>query len=418
MGSWGDWQDLGPLVEVTKTHVDPATQKQLEQVRKLLGEGKARSADEILSGLSNSAARQWVAVARGNLAAIHFTTCIRGVAWRLEDLDLKEPVQRRMDFSEETKVAPGDISVEALLTNLDDAMQAKVEALAIQARVARARVSAWAARCAANPDVARMAQEAVESDLATLAAEGHLTPDLAYVWAGIQMSRYSGSAARPFLMQAKEGGFDNPAVTYMLAVISLEQRDLDQADALAVECVEAFTELGDTMQAAQSHFIRGEVAKARNDPKTAVGHYEKARTTMPTHVAAIVSVAEIRGKDRGEDAAVDYIAASLGALTLDGKLDVEQSREAASNLEALVMLAEDPYTASISRDALLQSIDAEPDPTRRGLRYFYAATLEVRLGEYDVARGHAVLARDEFAEVEQLPPVNVDEFLGQLGSAG
>ena len=82
------------------------------------------------------------------------------------------------------------------------------------------------------------------------------------------------------------------------------------------------------------------------------------------------------------------------------------------------MLAEDPHAASISRDALLQSIDEESDPLRKGLRYFYAATLEVRLGEYDIARGHGVLARDEFAETEAVAPVDVDAFLEQLGSAG
>jgi hypothetical protein len=41
-----------------------------------------------------------------------------------------------------------------------------------------------------------------------LAAENHLTPDLAYMWAGVQMQTYSGAAARPFLLQALEGGFD------------------------------------------------------------------------------------------------------------------------------------------------------------------------------------------------------------------
>lgn len=415
MGGWAQWQDLSPLVAVTRSHVDADTQSDLERASTLLREGKARSADAVLAGRSNTAARHWIAVARGDLAAIHFTVCIRGVAWRLDDRDPAQAVERKTDFSEQAKIEPGDVSVEALLTNLDEAMRSEVPALAVQARIARARVSAWASRCAPNPDVGKMAQDALESDLATLAAEGHLTPDLAYVWAGVQMSRYSGSAARPFLLQAREGGYADPAVTYMLAVIALEQRDLGQADELALQCIEEFGRLGDTMQVAQAHFIRGEVARARDDQTNALAHYRAARKAMPTHVAAIVAVAELRAKADGEDAAVDYVAGTLDALLGSGKLAGAPAREAAANLEALVMLAEDPHTASIGRMALLQSIDTEPDPTRRGLRYFYAATLEVRLGEYDVARGHAVLARDEFASLEQAPPVDVEAFLEQLG---
>ncbi|MEM6995172.1 MAG: hypothetical protein AAF721_31965 [Myxococcota bacterium] len=54
---------------------------------------------------------------------------------------------------------------------------------------------------------------------------------------------------------------------------------------------------------------------------------------------------------------------------------------------------------------------------RRGIRYFYAATLEVRLREYQIAHGHGVMARDEFAEVEIPAPINVDEFLERLVEA-
>jgi hypothetical protein len=115
MGSWPAWQDLSPLIEVAQAHVDEPTQALLEQARALLRESKAHSADQVLAAASSSAGRHWIAVARADLASIHFTTCIRGVAWRLPDTP--GPHQRSIDYDPATKVGPGDLSVEALLTN-------------------------------------------------------------------------------------------------------------------------------------------------------------------------------------------------------------------------------------------------------------------------------------------------------------
>jgi hypothetical protein len=230
MGSWTQWQDLEPLVKVARDHADERTVAVLEEVGGLLREGKAASADRRLASAADGAGRHWISVARGDLAALYFTLCIRGVAWRLADGDRGGATDREVDFSEERRIKPDDVSVEATLTNLDAAVSSEIEALGVQARIARARVAAYAQRCPPNPDVAGLAQQILENDLATLAAEGHLTPDLAYLWAGVQMTRFSGAAARPFLLQAREGGFDHPAVTYMLAVIALEGGDLERAD--------------------------------------------------------------------------------------------------------------------------------------------------------------------------------------------
>jgi hypothetical protein len=197
MGSWPAWQELTPLIEVAEAHVDQRALAALEEARELLREGKARSADAALSKASSSAGRHWIAVARADLAAMYFTTCIRGVAWRLPDGP--GPHERSVDYDPRTKIAPGDLSVEALLTNLDDAIEAGKgsPALATQARIARVRVTSFAASCPPNPEVETRAVAIMKSDLATLAAEKHLTPDLAYVWASLQLQEYSGAAARP-----------------------------------------------------------------------------------------------------------------------------------------------------------------------------------------------------------------------------
>lgn len=414
MGSWSQWQDLEPLVTVARSHADERTVAALDEASALLREGRAASADTRLAAASDGAGRQWIAVARGDLAALYFTVCIRGVAWRLSDGARGGDTDREVDFSEDRRIEPQDVSVEATLTNLDTAVSSEIEALQVQARIARARVAAFTQRCPPNPDVASLAQRILETDLATLAAEGHLTPDLAYLWAGVQMTRFSGAAARPFLLQAREGGFDHPAVTYMLAVIALENGDLERADTLASEAITAYAKAGDTDQEAQGHFIRGEAARQGGHGDAARTHFEAALERMPTHIPALLAIAELVHAEQDEDAAVATVHDALPLLLLEGTLDPDDARVAAGNVEALVIVADQPFLAQLCRDALLLDIDDEDDAMRRGIRYFYAATLDVRLREYDIAMGHAVLAKDEFESTGDPAPIDVQRFLDRL----
>jgi tetratricopeptide (TPR) repeat protein len=422
MGSWPAWQDLSPLIEVAEAHVDEPTLAVLEQARVLLREGKAHSADQILARASSSAGRHWIAVARADLASIYFTTCIRGVAWRLPDGP--GPHERTVDYDPATKVGPSDLSVEALLTNLDDALEAGKEsaALVTQARIARVRVSAFAASCPANAEVERQAAAIMNSDLATLAAESHLTPDLAYMWAGVQMQTYSGAAARPFLHQALEGGFDDPAVTYMLAAIAYEQGELDSAESLAATAAERYEQLGDVVQRAQISALRGEIAFAAKQHETAEKHFNVAIELLPDHTGAMLGLAELERARNGPLAASEQLSKSVRALTRGAdELDEGEALEMIDELESLVILASGGAIeiAQITRDAMLFQIDLEPDPLRRGLRYFYAAALEVRLADYDSARGHAATAAMEFEETWLTIPAKADPriFLDRLAEA-
>ncbi len=414
MGDWYSWRDLTPLLEVAEAHAPEPAVRALKEASKLVRDGKAASADRRLAEASSGAGRQWISVARADLAALHFSMCIRGVAWRLVDGEEPNATDREMDFSEDTKVEPGDVSVLALLTNLDEPLGSEDEALSVQARIARARVAAFSQRCPANDDVAEMSASTLESDLATLAAEGHLTPDLAYLWAGVQMNRFSGTAARPFLLQARDGGFDHPAVTFMLAVIALEEEKLDEADALATEAIERYATLEDPQNVGEAWFVRGEVARARKDNKVAKAHYAKALTANPLHAPSILATATLIAEASTPDDAVDYVASRMGPFMLEGPLDGEGVRQVGMNLETIVFMATEPLAAQISRDAMLASIDREPDPMRRGLRYFFAATLDARLGEYEAAHGHGVLAKEEFAESGAPPPVDIEQFLQRV----
>ena len=416
MGSWDAWLELAPLLEVARGHAPEKTVDALERAGKLLQDGKARSADQVLSLLADSEGRHWIAVARADLASIYFTTCIRGLYWRLEDLTSKTPPQRRSDFSEDTKLQPGDVDVEAMLTNLDAATSGKDLALQVQARIARARVTAFSTRCPANPEVQQRAEGFLKDDLATLAAENHLTPDLAFLWAGVQLAEYSGAAARPFLLLAKDGGYTDPSVIYMLGVIALEQRDLDRADAYATEALALYAKIGDKDQQAQTLFLRGEVSRARNDTPTARKHYESALQVVPGHPAALLGVTRLILAADGSSRAVAYLQGALPRLAFTGPLTRDNLPVAVDNLESLAMFVQDGELVGITRDAFLAEVDLEKDPVRRGLRYFFAATLDARLGEYAHARAHAALARDEFAATSEPPPVDVAKFIERVDS--
>lgn len=414
MGSWDEWLTLEPLLAVARTSAPKPTVEALEKASKLLDEGKAKSADLLLSKLAGSEGRHWISVARADLAALYFTVCIRGVAWRLVDLDPKTPLSRRSDYSEDTKLVAGDIAVEAMLTNLDAAVGVKDPTLATQARIARARATAYVSRCPANKDVRDMAEGILKTDLATLAAENHLTPDLAYLWAGVQMGEYSGAAARPFLLQAREGGYRDPAIVTMLAMIALEQRELDPADAYAKEAEAEYKKLGDRTQQAQAVFLRGEVARSRGDAKAALAHYQAAQKLDPSHTPSLLGLVRLALESGGASPAIRTFQAALPTLMPEGPLTGDRMLLAVDNLEALVTVPLEGELLGVCRDALVADVESEKDPARRGLRYFFAATLDARLGEYDHARAHAVLARDEFEAGGVESPIDIAGFIERL----
>lgn len=416
MGTWQAWLDLTPLLEAAHNHAPERTMGALSQASQLLRDGKAKTADARLSPLADSDGRHWISIARADIAAIYFTTCIRGVVWRLEDLGANAAPTRRSDFSEDTKIAVGDVSVENMLTALDAALATKDPVLQTHARIARARVTAYSARCPANPDVQELSEGILKNDLATLAAENHLTPDLAYLWAGVQMAEFSGAAAKPFLLLAKEGGYADPSVVYMLGVIALEQRELDRADAYAVEAMGVYAKMADRDQQAQAIVLRGEIARARKDPAAARKHYDAAQRLVPGHPTAILGVARLVLTAEGSGRAISYLQGVLPAVLLTGPLGGEKTTVAAGNLESLTLLANDTDIAALCRDALLAEVELEPDVVRRGLRYFFAATIDARLGEYTHARAHGVLARDEFNAAEGPAPVDVNGFLERIDS--
>jgi hypothetical protein len=118
----------------------------------------------------------------------------------------------------------------------------------------------------------------------------------------------------------------------------------------------------------------------------------------------------------GASRAVTYLQKQLPQLLFTGPLKGDKVLQAADNLEGLAQLASDSELAVVLRDTLLAEVDLETDAVRRGLRYFMAANIDARLGEYQHARAHAVLARDEFKSADIPLPIDVDAFLARIDS--
>ncbi len=417
-GTWAAWLALEPVVEAARHHASGPVAEGIAEAGALAARGKIRAADARLARLARAGGDPWVAVARADLVAFYFTTCVRGVAFRLEDTEPgRAPAvgaRERID-GEDARLEPGDVSVEALLEGVERALAAGIDELSVHAQMARARVAAYASACPPNPEVARRADEVLRADLAELAAAGRLAPDLAYMWGAIQMAEYSGAAARPFLERARRGGFDDPSLPLMLAIADKDAGDLAQARKWAQRARARFEAAKDRSMQAEAEFVLAEIAAASGQDDAALRHYDAALALDPHHVQALLGRATFVLRREGEGQAVRYLGRALAARFSAGPWDEATARRTVAFGEALVLAAGDePALVQAVRDALVLDVEREDDPGARALRYFFAATLDARLAEYDRARGHALLARQELADAAVALPIDVDEVLDNL----
>jgi hypothetical protein len=424
MGSWDEWQTLDPLVRVGIEHVDDVTRTALLDARQLLARGLPRSADERLRRVGGGAGKHWISIARADLVATHYSVCTRGIALRLEDVPAPAPApdaegkgkrgrnttraqppkQRLVDMSTETKLGPSDVSIEALLENLEAALATKDRTLVVQGRIARARLLLAVAQCPANDEVAERASTTLRGDLAVLASEAHLTPDLALAWGGALYAEYSPSAARPFVQQAVDGGYPDPVTHLMLAMIALEERDTAGAERDGKLAAERYLEFGADPQAAQAFAIRGDAARLDGDVARATRHYAAALQHDPAESRALVGNTRMLLDAKGDDAAREDLARRLAALA-SRAVDVDTVMEAGAAMEGFVAeLAEDLQLSELARDAVIDRIDDEDGPLARALRYTIAAMLDARLGDAERARGHAATAETELDEWREANP--------------
>ena len=120
----------------------------------------------------------------------------------------------------------------------------------------------------------------------------------------------------------------------------------------------------------------------------------------------------------GGTAALEQMREQILALTGAelGEDNADAIMLAAARLEELILaINEDLEMASLCRAGLLHEVDLDSDPLRRGLRYYFAATLDVALGDYAAGQGHAAAAELEFEEAGVEIPEGITVLLQRLG---
>ena len=193
----------------------------------------------------------------------------------------------------------------------------------------------------------------------------------------------------------------------------------EEASARALESATAFEALGDNERAAQAHALRGEAiwraAEGTDTPdmSTARQSFETSlalNAGEPTAILGLARIARLEGPGPRE-----VLAARLSSLYGAGELDEAAARELSGRLEAIVyMTDEDLELSQTLRDALLNEIDLDEEPGRRALRYFFAAVLDARLGEFSTAHGRAAVAAMEAEELDFPMPIDIRAFMDRV----
>jgi tetratricopeptide (TPR) repeat protein len=414
---WSQWGRLAPILLIASQRVqDPHSRTLLKNLEKDIDRGDWRRAQLELIKKRDGVDRHWMTVIRANLAALHYVDCFAGLTLRLPTAQTM--VQARAIHREAPeKAEPGDISIEELLVALDEATLDQDFALQTQSRIARARMSAIVALCPANQLVAKRAQEQLAADLSMLAAAGHLAPDLAYLWAIDRLNQGLPNAASPHLLAAREGGYLDPHVDLLLAQIDLELGFLDSArEAIMRAEKHEPSEVGEAWLA-EVLSLRGDIEWARNDLTAAKLAYERAEKLAPANPAAALGKARIAIHKQKLDIAVGEIRramenqASAESLTGD-----RQARERLTIFfdQLLLTIEREPALAEAIEEALVTDIHSDASPVRRAYRYLALATLNVRTGDLELARGRAVLARDAWLESGLPDEIESEAFMRHL----
>ena len=148
-------------------------------------------------------------------------------------------------------------------------------------------------------------------------------------------------------------------------------------------------------------------------PADARAAFDQALALDPGQPAAILGSARLLEAE--PDAAYALLVEKLNGIYGADPLDENTVQQLTERLESLVYLADEDMALSQDlRDAMLDEIDVDEDPARRALRYFFAATLDARLGEFSMAHGRAAIAETEAQDAVVTVPVDIRAFLERV----
>lgn len=376
---WGQWLGMDLPVKIAKSRVSKEQGRHFERFATEVQAGRYAPGLTALSlAQKDPKGRDWALVLQGHLAGLHTRACHEGQWLRFTPYHPKDTTQ---------------LSMIKLLDALAPLASNKDEVLARQAQIAQIRVMVIARDCPGSRIVQHRAQERLPVLLGTLAdAQGAtLPPDLAYLWATLQLEQRQWSQARHWTSLARKQGFDDPRTTLTLAQSWYGQQDFARAQELAVKGANAIPE---SMASLKAHAwtLAARAALGLNDIPLARRHLQRAYQAKADHPDALALEVRLYAKTPLD--CHETLAAKLAPLWPGASTDLSSLSWTLD--EMLMQLDQDgPEALQCMAEALTWNIDGEAKPLLRAIRYYYAATIDARLGNQESALGRALLARGE-----------------------
>lgn len=378
--AWGQWLGMDLPVKVAKSRVPKALGRHFQRFATEVQAGRyAPGLTALALAQQDPKGREWAWVLKGHLAGLHTRDCQEGQWLRFTPYHPKDTTK---------------LSMIQLLDALAPLAAHKDQVLARQAQIAQVRVMVIARDCPGSRIVQRRARERLPVILGTLAdAQGAtLPPDLAYLWATLQLEREQWSQARHWTSLARKQGFDDPRTTLTLAQSWYGQQDYARAENLAVQGAKS---IPNSMPSLQAHAwtLAARAALGLKKQKRTRQHLKKAYKAQPQHPEALAIEVQLLSETPLE--CHETLAQTLAPLWGDATTQLSALSWA---LDGIMMELDQagPEALHCMASALAWNIDAEAKPMLRGIRYYYAATIAARLGDQESALGRALLARSEF----------------------
>lgn len=377
---WTQWYQMQLPVELASTRVDKTHARNFARFRDAVQD---QAYPQALKALEPSAkdprAKGWTIVLKGQLAGLHTRACEQGQWLMLSPPEAKTKAR---------------LSMIELLDQLSGLVQSQDRALSSQAQTALARLLVIARDCPGSRIVQRRAETRLPVILASLAdAQGpSLAPDLAYLWATLKLEREEWEKAQHWLNVARDQGLDDPRTTLALAQSHFGQKAYAKSEKLALASAKNIPEQMPQMRA-RAQTLAARSAHARGEPARARMLLSRALKTLAYETSALALAAELAVQEPQD--CEEPLAATLAPIW---GLSWEDPPELMWRLDELLRALDDQNADALRclQAAVLWNIDEETRPALRGIRYFYAATIDARFGDAQGALGRALLARAEF----------------------
>lgn len=367
-------------VQLAKSRVSKKNATHFDRFEREVQAGRyAPALIALQSASQDPLAKAWAQVLRGQLAGLHTQACLNGQWLRFAPYHPKDTTQ---------------VSMITLLDELSKLSGHTDPVLANQAQIAQVRIMAIAQDCPGSRSVQERARTRLPVVLGTLAdAQGpSLPPDLAYLRATLALEQEQWGDTRRWLAVARNQGLDDPRTTLALAQSWFGQRNWARAQSLATQSAKAMPKTVEPLRAA-AWTLAARAAWAQGHATHAKALLKQARLAQPHHADALALVLRMHAST--PLSCQGPLAKEIGQIW---NLSWSAPPELFWTFDELLSRLDqpDPDPLGCLAAFLIWNVDEEPDPALRAIRYYYAATLDARLGDPESALGHALLARSEF----------------------